>query len=152
MILPDDILARGILFLLGLFGVWVAYKVYIHKKKARPLVCMIGFDCHTVMHSDYSKFLGIKVEVLGLIYYSLVTIFYFLLLLVQGALPSSAVVAMIVLSTIAFLFSMWLIFVQIFLLRKGCSWCIVSALICTAIFVVTILNYEIGGLFLNLIQ
>lgn len=149
MILPEDILARVILFLLGVFGFWVARKVYIHKKKERPLVCMVGFDCHTVMHSDYSRFLGVKVEVLGLIYYGLVSIFYFLLLLVRGALPGEAVVSMIVISALAFLFSMWLIFVQIFILRKGCSWCIVSALVCTAILVVTVVSYDVSGLFLN---
>jgi uncharacterized membrane protein len=40
----------------------------------------------------------------------------------------------------AFLFSLYLIGVQIFILKKGCSWCIVSALISALIFILAILS------------
>jgi uncharacterized membrane protein len=146
MTLPEDILVRVALFALGLAGFLVARHIYKHKKSAEePLVCMVGFDCHAVVHSDYSKFFGIPVEILGMFYYGLVTLFYFAIMFVPGILHTALVGFMILLSSGAFLFSVYLIAVQIFILKKGCSWCIVSAGVSTIIFTITVLFYDFGS-------
>src|SRR3989344_5494590 len=61
------------------------------------------------------------------------------LIFVPKILPSVFVNFMITLSMIAFVFSLYLIVVQIFILKKGCSWCFISALISILIFILTIL-------------
>ncbi len=155
MIFTQEALIQVAILFLGLFGFWVARRIYNHKTKKKPLVCMVGFDCHAVVHSDYSKFMGIRVEILGMLYYAAVSIFYFLIIFFpfyfliiffpNFFLSSFYTVALLFLmplfSFAAFLFSTYLIAVQIFILKKGCSWCIVSAFITFFIFLLTLFNY-----------
>ncbi len=151
MIFTNEVLIRSIILILGVFGFFVAKHIYNHKTKNTPLVCMVGFDCHTVVHSDYSRFLGIRVEILGMMYYVFIALSYtalfflpnfFPMMTAQDGLTPDTVLMFIkmlpFLSLIAFIFSVYLIAVQIFILKKGCSWCIVSALISTIIFVLAL--------------
>ena len=143
MIFSDDIFVRVAIFVLGLCGFAVARHIYKHKSNNKnPLVCPIRFDCHTVVHSDYSKFFGIPVEILGMFYYGIVFVSYFFLIFLQEAMPVALVNFTIALSSVAFLFSTYLIGVQIFILKKGCSWCIVSAFISALIFALTVATYH----------
>ena len=135
--------AQVAIFVLGVCGFFVARHIFRHKNNNKnPLVCPIRFDCQAVTHSDYSRLFGIPVEILGMVYYSIVSIAYLSFILTSGAVPVALVGFVIFLSFAAFLFSVYLIGVQIFILRKGCSWCIVSALICFLIFILTALNYD----------
>lgn len=142
---------RIAIFVLALCGFFIARHIRVHKKKDVPLVCPIRFDCHSVVHSDYSKFLGMPLELLGMIYYGVLSTCYFLLIFHIGSLPSGIVGFLAIASIVAFLFSLYLIMVQIFILKKGCSWCFVSAGICILIFMLTIYAYNVlevvGALF-----
>jgi uncharacterized membrane protein len=143
----NDVLAQAAIFVLGVCGFLVARHIYKHKNNNQsPLVCPIKFDCHAVTHSDYSKLFGIPVEILGMFYYALISLAYLFLILTAGAVPATLVGFIILISLAAFLFSVYLIAVQIFILKKGCSWCIVSALICFLIFIFTATNYDFSFL------
>ena len=142
----DDILAQVGILLLGVCGFLIARHIYRHKNNNQsPLVCPIKFDCHAVTNSDYSKLFGIPLEMLGMTYYGLISLAY-LFLIFLPSIPSGLLLnltlILILLSSIAFLFSLYLIGVQIFILKKGCSWCIVSAFICLLIFILTMINYD----------
>ncbi len=130
----DDFSVRLLICLLGVAGFFVAKHIRNQKKKASPFVCLVGFDCHAVVHSDYSKILGISVELLGMVYYSLISISYFLLAFYSSVVPIVFTSFVAVTSLLAFIFSLYLIGVQIFILKKGCSWCFVSATISILIF------------------
>jgi uncharacterized membrane protein len=147
MISLDDVSIRIAIFVLALCGFFVARRIRHHKVKNKPLVCMVGFDCHTVVHSDYSRFLGAPVEFLGMIYYALVAGVYLISLIPFGVMPEVMTFYVLIIAALmwvvsltAFLFSTYLIAVQIFILRKGCSWCIVSALISALIFVLSVIK------------
>lgn len=140
----NEILIRVTIFILGLCGFLVAKHIRNHKKKNIPLVCPIRFDCQTVVHSDYSRFFGIPVEILGMVYYAFLSLSYFFLIFVPVDMPTVLINFLISLSLIAFIFSVYLIAVQIFILKKGCSWCIVSAFICLCVFILTIFHYDIS--------
>lgn len=144
MEITNEIFLRSIVFLLALIGFFVARHIYKHKKTGNPLVCPIKFDCNSVVHSDYSKFLGIPLEKLGMAYYALASIGYFILIFWEFV-PIYIVGLLVLLSIIAFIFSLYLIFVQIFILKKGCSWCFVSAAICILIFILNVYAYDVGG-------
>lgn len=145
MIFPEDVLTRLGIFVLGFCGFLVARHIHNHKNSNKaPLVCPIRFDCNTVVHSDYSKLLGIPVEIFGMLYYSLVAISYFAFIFMPFALPLYFTNFIIILSLFAFFFSVYLIGIQIFVLKKGCSWCIVSAIISACIFILTILTYHLS--------
>ena|SRR3989344_2126528 len=145
-VMTDDVLVRIVICLLGICGFLVAKHIRNHKTKDTPLVCMVGFDCHTVVHSDYSKFFGIPVEILGMTYYGLIFFSYLFFVFFFEVLPGILTGFMIIVTHIALLFSLYLIYVQIFILKKGCSWCIVSAIISACIFILTIHIYDINFL------
>ncbi|HEV7424085.1 MAG TPA: vitamin K epoxide reductase family protein [Candidatus Paceibacterota bacterium] len=136
----DVTLIRIVIFVLGVCGFMVAKHIRNHKTKNTPLVCPIGFDCHSVVHSDYSKFLGMPVEFLGMMYYALISLAYLFFIFAPNVLTVHMVSFFAVLSLAAFIFSLYLIAVQIFVLKKGCSWCIGSALISALIFVLTMVK------------
>ena len=142
----NEILVRIIIVVLGVCGFFIAKYIHKHKKQNTPLVCPIRFDCHTVVHSDYSKFFGIPVEILGMMYYAFTTGVYFVFVFfpqiffaINYDILSTIFLSI---SLVAFLFSTYLIAVQIFILKKGCSWCIVSAFICLAIFILASFLYN----------
>ncbi len=76
MIFQNESLLKISIFAFGLFGFFVARHIHEHKKVGKkPLVCPMKFDCASVVHSDYSKLLGVPLEVLGMFYYGLVSVF-----------------------------------------------------------------------------
>ncbi len=156
MIFSEFIFLRAAILILGIGGFMVAKYIRKHKKTGSLLICPIKFDCNTVVNSDYSKFFGVPVEILGMAYYGLVIISYLLSLIYFYFLPglpsNILIVSMITLSAIAFFFSIYLIGVQVFILKKGCSWCLVSAAISISIFILTVLAYNLNSIALNIIQ
>jgi len=130
-----------IIFLLATLGFFVAKYIRDHKTKQTAMVCPIGLDCHGVVHSDYSKFLGIPVELAGMIYYGFVALAYVIFFFAPRAIFIELSLYITIISFLAFLFSVYLIIVQIFILKKGCSWCIVSAVICALISFLTLGMY-----------
>ncbi|HEU0085646.1 MAG TPA: vitamin K epoxide reductase family protein [Candidatus Paceibacterota bacterium] len=142
MIIPSDMWMRILLFVLGAVGFGISF--YIHKKKkiGKPLVCMVNFDCDGVVKSQYSKFLGIELEVIGMVYYAFMALLYLVLIfLATYLLPIWFLIFLVAAPFFAFLFSLYLLYVQIFLLKKGCSWCFFSSAVCILIFIVTIVIY-----------
>jgi len=80
MAFSEDFFVRIIIFVLGLCGFMVARHIYKHKNNAEsPLVCPIGFDCDFVVHSNYSEFMHVPLEVFGMIYYALLSLFILVL-------------------------------------------------------------------------
>ncbi len=143
MTFSNDIFTRIIIFVLGLCGFFVARHIYKHKNnKEAPLVCPIGFDCNFVVHSDYSEFMHIPLEIFGMGYYVALSLFYLCFIFISEAIPQLLSLIVLLASLGAFLFSLYLVGVQTFILKKGCSWCIISALISTLIFILTALNYD----------
>jgi uncharacterized membrane protein len=150
--ISEDILARIAIAVLGLCGFFVARHIRNEKHAERPLVCPIHFDCDTVVHSDYSKFFGVPVEILGMIYYACVTLGYVVLSFMPEALPILLIDSLILISIVAFLFSVYLTIVQSFVIKKFCSWCLVSACICILIFTLTLVSYDFSTLALMFVK
>lgn len=122
-----------ILIIFLAFGGFVLASYIHHKKSAKKehFICPMKGHCSAVVNSDFSKFLGIPVELLGMVYYIATAIGYGLI----SAVPSLAWLTPILLvtSVLAFLFSVYLTFIQIFSLKTFCTWCLISAGLCTLI-------------------
>ncbi len=149
MSFSNDTLVRVAIFILGFCGFMVAKHIRRHKITGNFLICPIKFDCHTVIHSDYSRFFGVPVEIFGMIYYATISLSYFFFIFtpnIPNAIKTDLIAFLISMSLIAFLFSVYLISVQIFILKKGCSWCIVSAFISALIFILTALTYDFDSI------
>ncbi len=151
MFLEDFLAKLGIAFL-GLIGFFVASHIYKEKRASRPLVCPLRFHCDSVVNSDYSKFFGISVEIFGMIYYFFIFLSYLAIILFGSNISLFFLILLSFISIVAFIFSAYLVSVQAFILKIYCSWCLVSALISTIIFVLTLYTYNFSDLFLVFIK
>ncbi len=125
----------GALTLFGLLGFAASLYIFIKKSRKETLTCHIDKGCNVVVNSKYSRMFGVQNEVIGLLYYGGVMILGLLelagiqilsvplfLFLFLGVAAGSA------------LFSLALIFVQAFVLKSWCEYCLVSAGSSIAIF------------------
>ncbi len=122
-----------LILVLSLLGLGVSWNIYLHKKRNKVLVCPLRADCENVIHSEYSKFLGIDLEKLGIFYYSLIFVSY-LINKIFDFENLSFDFFLLSLSLLAFLFSIYLTLIQLLKIRKLCSWCLFSFVISTLIF------------------
>lgn len=126
------------IILLALWGLFTTFRIYIKKKSPEPMVCPLGADCHAVVKSEFSSFFGIGLEVFGAAYYGMIIIAYSLAIFVPSIFNDWATFILFGFTMSAFLFSVYLTFVQAFLIKSWCSWCLISASISTAIFALAI--------------
>jgi uncharacterized membrane protein len=134
-----------IIVIAALGGFFISFYIFRKKRAAgEHLVCPIGSNCDDVVHSQYSVFLGMPVEILGLIYYAVVAICYTAFMFVPIAVPMYFVFGVFVVSLAAFLFSLYLTFIQLFNLRQICTWCLISASLCTVIFALAVSASSFG--------
>ena len=128
----------------SLFIVFISFAGFLlslylfHKKrrKTERFVCPLRGNCSAVIQSDYSRFFGVPVEVIGLLYYANVSIGHGLVLGFHDAFGWLDLYLLLA-STLAFFFSLYLTFIQLVSLRKICTWCLLSATFCLAIFILT---------------
>src|SRR3989338_2229199 len=97
-----------------------ALAVFIHFKKRRPkpLICPIGHSCDPVVRSDYSRILGIHIEILGALYYLITLISYLALVMYPDLRTGWLSLGLLSFSAFAFLFSLYLTGVQAFILKE----------------------------------
>jgi uncharacterized membrane protein len=117
--------------LLAVAGLAVSFYIYWSVSRNRKLVCIIGKDCNAVVESKYDSLFGMRNEIMGMGYYGAVLVGSFF------ALPSWVWLAV---SGFATVVSVLLLGIQSFVLRKWCEYCVASALITIAIFVVAVLS------------
>jgi len=128
--------------LLSVLGFFIAFHIYIKKRKKKPLICPLRSNCDVVVTSDYSKFLNVPLENIGMFYYAILGLIHVLDLFI-GESPLLSL-GLLVISGGAFLFSIYLISIQAFVLRQWCIWCLSSASISTIIFLITVFSLPPG--------
>ena len=122
-----------ILIILGLAdSIYLIYK----NRGGQPLVCPMNGDCHAVLASKWNKFLGVKNEIWGLLYYLGV-------LSLLGLVFYNFIGINILFAVISFgiLYSAFLTYVQAFKIKGYCFYCLVSAIINLLLFL-TIFIYN----------
>jgi uncharacterized membrane protein len=122
--------------LLSLAGLFVSLYLYLYKLGyIGTLACGTG-GCETVQFSSYSRFFGIEVPLLGLLGYTAQ------LGLSVGALqqPDSArwPGLLRLLAGTGVVFSIYLTYLELFVIHAICRWCIGSAVIALLLFIVTL--------------
>lgn len=136
----------------GLGGFLVAAKVRRVKKHKEQLVCPLGSDCNAVITSRYANFFGFPLELLGMAYFGIIFLTYLSLIAFSHLLPPTAFTVILMLTPGAFLFSSYLLFVQAFLLRQWCIWCLLAALFSYTIFFGSLINFGMAIDFLASIE
>jgi uncharacterized membrane protein len=123
-----------IIFFLALWGILLCKKIYNEKKTDGPLVCPLGADCGVIVTGKFSSFLGIGLEVWGGLYYFFILIAYTIFYTFNFSFEPNLSLIVVAISGLGFLMSLALTFIQAFVIKTWCTWCLTSAALSTAIF------------------
>ena len=127
-------------FLLAIFGFSLAYHIWHTKSTKQKLVCIIGKDCNKTIESEHSETFGVENTILGMIYYSFVMIASLVAILYPSILTLSLfTTGFFMAAGLATLFSIYLVFVQGFVLKHFCEYCLGN----TAIVILILLSLSL---------
>jgi len=118
----------SILAIIGsIIGIGVSLYIFNKKHNHQPMMCPRRANCDSVVTSKYGETFGIHNEIAGLTYYILILFAGMFLLTYPVFATSSVHLVLVAFSGAAVAFSAYLIFVQAFILRTWCMWCLLSA-------------------------
>ena len=125
------------LSLLGLFD--SLYLLWVYTSPSRPMVCL-GSGCDAVRASSYAHLFGLPLPAFGVANYAVLGLLIFAEVLVSPRLGRAIQYAVAGISCGGFLFSIYLTSLAEFVIHALCVWCVVSALVVTGIFVLSLLE------------
>jgi uncharacterized membrane protein len=126
--------------LVALAGLFVALYLSLYKLGyIGTLVCKVG-SCETVQTSRWAALFGVPVAVWGVLFY--VAVLAVALAGLSGALADSRRLSelMAVMTGAGVLFSLWLTYLELFVIHAICLYCVCSALLVTILFVIALLD------------
>jgi len=125
---------------LALGGIFVALYLLLYKiGLIGELTCSVG-SCETVNSSKWATFLGIPVAGWGVAWY--VGMFSLAVMSTSERFAGSRTMSLLLFGFAGsgLLFSVWLTYLELFVIHAICQWCVVSAIIVLLIFVATALD------------
>ena len=121
---PEGTLQRIATFTAA-FGIGVATYIAIAQADGGAPACLAGGGgCETISRSSHSELAGISVAVIGILGYGLILA----VALLRG---DGARLAGFALALTGFGFSVYLTYLELFVIDAICHWCVVSALLMT---------------------
>jgi uncharacterized membrane protein len=124
---------------LAALGLLVAGYMTIYKLTDNQTMCLGSGGCSVVNSSIYSQVYGIPVALVGVLGYA--TILGILILETRRAIPeSSGVLIAFGICLTGFIFTAYLIYVEIALIHALCPFCITSQVIMILIFILSIVR------------
>jgi uncharacterized membrane protein len=117
---------------LAVCGIGVATYITIADAGGGAPTCLAGgHGCATVANSHYSRLAGINVSVFGIAG-------YVVLLLAALAPGDAGRVTGLLVALVGFGFSVYLTYLELFVIDAICQWCVASACLMTALLVVNV--------------
>jgi uncharacterized membrane protein len=126
--------------LLSLAGLFISAYLYLYKiGKIGTLACGTG-GCETVQLSPWSRVAGIEVSLVGVVGYAVLTALS--LAALQPGLSSRRWPARLLtlLAAIGVVFTLYLTYLELFVIHAICRWCVGSGAIIVAILIATLLD------------
>lgn len=114
-----------LIYVFGIIGVLDTLYLIYHKVRGTDVACPFFPKewCHKVQHSKQSKTFGVPNSVAGFCIYALILLGTWLFAGFGGVLPFWPVQILV---GVGFLFSLYFLYVQAFVLRAFCTWCVLS--------------------------
>ena len=128
-------IAQLVLIVLGI-GV-AGYLTYVKLFGLEPY-CVGAGDCEAVQTSPYSAIFGIPVAVLGLLTYLALAVLWWVKRKDWRDLGGLATQLFFLATLVGFLFSLYLTYLELFVILAICSWCVTSAVVMTILFALSI--------------
>ncbi len=126
----------------SLDAAYLTWIKFTHNEK----LCAPGLgDCFTVNTSRYSEVFGIPIAVFGMATY-LVIIAILIFENRMDFLKENATLALFGISLVGVLYSIYLSYLEEFVLYAWCPYCILSAILITVVFVISIMRLKKEGI------
>jgi uncharacterized membrane protein/thiol-disulfide isomerase/thioredoxin len=124
---------------LCIIGLGVAgYLAYVEATQVTAVCGPVG-DCNTVQQSEYARLFGIlSIGMLGLIGYEAIIIAWLVARFTTGRLADLAGLSLLVMSSFGTLFSIYLTFLEPFVIGATCAWCLTSAILITVLMLLSV--------------
>jgi len=125
-----------VLCLIG-FGV-AGYLAYVETAQVVAVCGPVG-DCNTVQQSEYARLFGIlPIGVLGLFGYIAITTTWIIAGYINGPIANLATLVLFGLTAFGTLFSIYLTFLEPFVIGATCAWCLTSSIIMTILMLLSV--------------
>jgi uncharacterized membrane protein len=120
---------------LAIFGLGVAaYMTFVEVTSTEAICGPVG-DCNSVQSSEYARIFGIlPVGLFGLMGYAVILVAWGLKEFAGEKFAMGASIALMLLTTFGILFSIYLTFLEPFVIGATCAWCLSSALLMTGLY------------------
>ncbi len=125
--------------LLSLAGLGVAgYLAFVETQQVAAVCGPVG-DCNTVQQSTYAWLFGlIPIGALGLVGYAAILTAWAVARYGHKQLAALAALALLAMTLFGTLFSIYLTFLEPFVIGATCAWCLTSAIVMTALLMLTV--------------
>ena len=131
---------RNLLIIGSIIGLVDSLYLTWEKISSNPALCIQGLgDCYSVNNSIYSEFMGIPVAILGAGAYLLILL-SLLLEPKNSFFESNSPYIVFAITLIGTLFSLYLTYIEIAVLRKICPFCVISAITMLVLLVFSVLR------------
>lgn len=119
--------AYALLFTLAAIGISeTAYLISTRRHHKKPVCVVGGSTCQIVLDSKYNHLLGVHNDLLGFVFYLFITVILGLIVVGIEPLDTWALLAQVSIYA-AGLFSIFLVYLQKFVIKSWCFWCLMSA-------------------------
>jgi len=127
------------ILVLSLAGLGVALYLTLIEATSIPAICGPIGDCNTVQQSPYARLLGvIPVGLLGVLGYLAILAAWALRKFRSGRLADYSPIAIFGMGIFGTLYSVYLTYLELFVIKAVCIWCLSSAVIMTLLMLVSL--------------
>lgn len=124
---------------LAVIGVLVSVYMTIYKVTGNEGMCLGSGDCSTVNASRFSEVNGIPVAVIGVIgYLAILGVHLFENRI--AFIRQNATLMLFGMGLVGFVFTVWLVYVEIAILKALCPFCVTSQVAMTLIFILAVIR------------
>jgi len=124
---------------LAIIGLLVSVYMTIYKITSNDSMCIGSKDCSVVNQSRYAEIYGIPVAVFGILGYTAI-LAVLLLERNPGFFKQNGTMLLFGLSLTGFLFTLYLVFLEIAIIKAYCPFCITSQVAMTFIFILSVIR------------
>jgi uncharacterized membrane protein len=133
---------RMLTALVALVGFFVALYLWLYKTGViGTLACGAG-SCETVQLSRWANFLSFPVAAWGVAFYAVVCAVAIALVQDRWAESRALSLTLLLLTSWGVIFSLWLTYLELFVINAICRWCVVSAVIACVLWILAVVDWR----------
>ena len=133
---------RMLMAIISLVGLMIAIYLTLYKYGViGSLVCSVG-SCEKVQTSKWSTLLGLPVATWGIGFYASMLVLTFAGIQERFAESRGLTLGLLLLTGWGVIFSSWLTYLEWRVINAWCQWCVVSAVLVAALFVLALFDWR----------